>query len=550
MASRSAEARGESAGAAEYGQELRAEFFAHYIVGYWRDGGLGGGGHGRGRGPAGQDGGGQAALVQAVGQASPDFVAEAVDEEEALLLGGFDGVGGRGGHGAPGFGGGPGGGWRHTARSDSARRKRVILESGLKCPRRIVQPRFHEVADGAGDHLLVLGGGECQGFAGTPVGLPAALGVYPRDVVRGSTADAMLSGCREAGQGTQDLREGRTPQPGPYPLAPVPVVRLELSDLPARVGLRQARQPGERVPDGRLILLVQVRPAAAPLEDQDTRRPASSHQLRNPRKLAWSFREARPRIAPPPLPLGEPGPGFHVGPGPRIKPQFATRLVAEGLPTLPVHLLARCLRVPHPAQDVADQIHPDQAVEVVGVEAAAPQFVDGGLRHLADRAEQRRTRLGVARDVQPGTGGRPTGWKGQERPHAPVTPVAVMPENAPVHEFDEGAQRLRAIFARAQLPRFDARKVDDGGSVAGNIGEVDRAIDHAAQPDGGAGPVGGPVIAENEQLGDVWAGRREELEPLAIRVRPQDGGGRSQAAGCARKGADRGGKEVEGSHES
>ena len=487
---------------------------------------LGGGGDGRDRGPPGLHGGDPAALLEAIGQAAAELIAETVDEDDAFALGRGDGAGARYG--------------------PSRRWKRVRRYSSLERLGRLVQPGRVEMADGRRDHGFVLGWGKGESFTRAPVGLPAALGVNPRDVVRGGATDTLLGGRGEAGQRTKHLRERRASQPGPYPPAPGPVVLFELLNRPAGISLCEVRQLDERVVDGLLILLIQIRPAVAAFENEEATRPATPQHLRDPPELLGSLIEPRPHIAPPPLPLGEPCTSLHIGRRRRIEPEFAARLGAKGLPAPVVHLVADRLRVAHPAQGVAIHVHPDETVEVVRIEAAASEIVRASLKNLADRTTERLPRFRVSRDVKAGARGNPIRAKRQESAHTPVAPVGVVPDDAAEHELDEGAKCLRAVFPGAQPSTLDARQVDDGGTVGRGAREVDGAVDYATQPDGGACAVIGAVVTENEQLGDMGTSGGEQSAPLGAVVRPEDGGGGVEAAGRACPGADGSGKVVEG----
>ena len=260
-----------AAGAAENRPEIRAKVVAGNVSGDGGDGGLGGGGDGRDRGPPGLRGGDPAALLEAIGQTAAELVAETIDEDDAFTLGRGDGAG--------------------TRFRRSRRWKRVPPYSSLERLRRLVQPGRVEMADGRRDSGFVLGWGKGESFTRAPVGLPAALGVNPRDIVRGGPTDTLF-GCRgEAGQRTKHLRERRASQPGPYPFAPEPVVLFELLNRPAGISSCEIRQLGERVVDGLLILLIQIRPSVTAFENEDATRPATPQHLRDPPELLGSLVE-------------------------------------------------------------------------------------------------------------------------------------------------------------------------------------------------------------------------------------------------------------------
>ena len=188
----------------------------------------------------------------------------------------------------------------------------MIPDRRLEGPRRFVQPRLRQVPNHVGNQPLVVGPGERKSFAGGPVGLPAPLGVDPRDIFRGRAANRLVGGPGQASQRIKRFREGRVARLGPYPFAPLAVLRFEPLDLCTGGGLRETRQIVERPKHGHLVLIIQIRPSVAAFENEFAGRPASAEYVRNALEGSWSLAEARPHVPPPSLALGELGAGLHI----------------------------------------------------------------------------------------------------------------------------------------------------------------------------------------------------------------------------------------------
>ena len=123
-----------AAGTLHRGLEHRAESVTSNLAGNGGDGRFGGGGHCRDRGPAVLDGGARTDRLQTFRQPVAKLVAQAVHKDDALVLAGDDG------------------------RLVTCGRKRLAFHRCLKRAGRVVQPRFEEVADRAGNGVLLLGG--------------------------------------------------------------------------------------------------------------------------------------------------------------------------------------------------------------------------------------------------------------------------------------------------------------------------------------------------------------------------------------------------------
>ena len=173
--------------------------------------------------------------------------------------------------------------------------------------------------------------------------------------------------------------------------------------------------------------------------------------------------------------LLEPAP--HVGPRPLLPAQLLGRgegagLLgvepeplaadgAEGGPALRPLRLAERLGVVEPAEDVAVGVGREEGVEVVGLEAAAGEALDGEVGQLGEGAAEGLQRLGVAGDVE----AEAAVFGGEEGEGRPVAAVDLGEDDAAVLEFGEGLEFAGERAGGAELAPAHAGEVDDGDGV-------------------------------------------------------------------------------------
>ena len=287
-----------------------------------------------------------------------------------------------------------------------------------------------------------------------------------------------------------------------------------------------------------LVALVQVRPPLAP-EHRHFGRAAAHQHVRNVGVALRRFEEPLPHPRPGARAARQTVAGHHVRIRLGIEREILAALRSERLPLLRSEPRTHRGALSHPLQHVAQRVGAQHAAKVVRVQTPAPKPPERSDRRLPQRLQHGLPGSAVVSDVQ----AKPL-RRSEKGPHRPFAPVRMCPDGAPVEQFDEGLQLVRAVVCGAEFLAGNAGQIEHVRLRFGLHRAAERAFHRDAEPDRRSGSRRGVVVAQGEEFRHPLPQRADERPPLGLRIRPEDGGRRLTVDGLGPK-AQGGDEEVE-----